>query len=79
MSPAEALVLPRYHHQYLPDIIYHEEGAFSDELKLKLENRGHKLKKRSPIGDVQLIMKKNDTACGYSDHRLPGSAGSAGN
>jgi len=79
MSPSEALIKPRFHHQYLPDLIYHEENAFSPDLKRKLRERGHRLRKRSSIGDVQLIMKKDQTACGYTDPRLKGCAGAAAN
>ena len=78
MEPEDAVSYPRFHHQYLPDMIYHEEGAFADRLEKQLMNRGHKLKARSPIGDIQLIIKKGGAACGYTDPRLCGSAVSAG-
>ena len=42
-SPAQAAATPRYHHQYLPDVISAEPGAFSaDEVKA-LEAMGHKV------------------------------------
>ncbi|HFC29748.1 MAG TPA: gamma-glutamyltransferase, partial [Oceanospirillales bacterium] len=36
--------LPRFHHQYVPDVISYEPNALSDEIIDKLEQRGHKLK-----------------------------------
>jgi len=36
--------LPRYHHQYLPDVLFYEPGAISAESIPALEARGHKLK-----------------------------------
>jgi gamma-glutamyltranspeptidase/glutathione hydrolase len=74
MSPVEAVYAPRYHHQYLPDIVYHEFDAFTQGLKGKLEEKGYNLKKRSSIGDVQLIMVKGKYACGVSDPRMEGLA-----
>ncbi len=42
-SPAQAAANPRYHHQYLPDVVSAEPGAFSaDEVKA-LEAMGHKV------------------------------------
>ncbi len=38
------VALPRFHHQYLPDVISYEPNALSDEIRDKLEQRGHKLK-----------------------------------
>ncbi|MHC5350697.1 gamma-glutamyltransferase [Metapseudomonas furukawaii] len=37
----------RYHHQYLPDVIEHEPGAFSSDESAELRARGHALK---PLG-----------------------------
>ena len=42
---------PRFHHQYLPDIVMYENDAFDDELEQELVLRGHTLKKQmSPYG-----------------------------
>ena len=79
MNPEDAVKRPRFHHQYLPDLIYHEEGAFTDRVKEELMDRGHHLKSRPPIGDIQLIYKQDGKACGYTDPRLYGSAAAAGN
>jgi gamma-glutamyltranspeptidase/glutathione hydrolase len=45
--PAQIVANPRYHHQYLPDVIMAEHGAFSaDEVKA-LEGMGYKVNERS--------------------------------
>ena len=36
--------LPRYHHQYMPDILFYEPGAINPESIPALEARGHTLK-----------------------------------
>ena len=50
----------RFHHQWLPDEIQVEEGAFSAELVQQLSNMGHTVKPRSPIGRVEAIMREPD-------------------
>jgi gamma-glutamyltranspeptidase / glutathione hydrolase len=39
-GPQHAVGLPRWHHQYLPDVISAEPGAFDDARKAALEARG---------------------------------------
>ena len=56
----EAVHGKRFHHQWLPDEIQIEEGAFSDEVVLQLEQMGHHLKTRSPIGRVEAILREPD-------------------
>ncbi|MDD0973604.1 gamma-glutamyltransferase [Pseudomonas fontis] len=36
--------VPRYHHQYLPDVVEHEPGTFTDAQKRDLQARGYTLK-----------------------------------
>ncbi|OHC11105.1 MAG: gamma-glutamyltransferase, partial [Pseudomonadales bacterium GWC1_66_9] len=47
--------LPRYHHQYLPDVIEHEPGAFDAAEIAELQRRGHPLKVREPYGNQQVL------------------------
>jgi gamma-glutamyltranspeptidase/glutathione hydrolase len=72
MEPLEAVAAPRYHHQWSPDLVYHEENAFTADERLGLERKGHELRQRSPIGDVQLIMKNGNLLVGISDTRRGG-------
>ena len=54
---ARALVaLPRIHHQYLPDQLFFEPGAFSAEQQQGLIARGHALKALdAPYGNLQVV------------------------
>lgn len=72
MEPFEAVAASRYHHQWSPDLVYCEKGVFSDQMRAGLEKKGHELKERSLIGDVQLIMKDGSTLTGVSDPRRGG-------
>ncbi|GAB3482598.1 gamma-glutamyltransferase [Azotobacter salinestris] len=47
--------LPRYHHQYLPDVIEHEPDAFDATQIHELQRRGHQLKAREPYGNQQVL------------------------
>ena len=72
MEPLDAVAARRYHHQWSPDVVYHEEGAFTAAEAAELGKRGHDLKERSLIGDVQLIMKDGRSLLGVSDPRRGG-------
>jgi gamma-glutamyltranspeptidase / glutathione hydrolase len=56
-ADAAAMVsLPRYHHQYLPDHVLHEPGAFSAEEAAALEARGHELRESSRLyGNMTVV------------------------
>ena len=57
LSMQEAVNAPRFHHQWLPDMVTFEEEGFSIELKSKLEEKGYNiLEGRTPIiGKVDAI------------------------
>ncbi|MDT8400912.1 MAG: gamma-glutamyltransferase [Bacteroidales bacterium] len=78
MKLQEAVDAPRFHHQWMPDIIYFEEEAADTLLIQQLEIKGHKIRLRSPIGRVDAIRilpggrleagadpRGDDTACAY--------------
>jgi len=48
LSPAEAVALPRFHHQYLPDTIVMEPNALSPATLQKLAAMGHDSVEHSP-------------------------------
>ncbi len=68
---------PRFHHQFLPDIVQFEPGAFAPEVSAELRRRGHVL---SPVtrryGNMQalLVDRKKGRTIGLSDGRGSGSA-----
>lgn len=47
--------LPRYHHQYLPDVIEYEPEAFTAAEIAELQARGYPLKEREPYGNQQVL------------------------
>lgn len=53
----EAVHQPRFHFQWLPNLLYHEEGAFSKELLEELKAMGHQPQSRAPIGQVEAILR----------------------
>ncbi|MDT8376351.1 MAG: gamma-glutamyltransferase [Mariprofundaceae bacterium] len=52
---------PRFHHQFLPDEIQHEQGAFSEKIAADLKKRGHLLKERRNYGNMHAIMLNSKT------------------
>jgi gamma-glutamyltranspeptidase/glutathione hydrolase len=55
LDPQQAVDLPRFHHQWLPDTIFHEERGLAKDVVRALERKGHALETRTTIGDAQAI------------------------
>ncbi|SNZ00064.1 gamma-glutamyltransferase [Flagellimonas pacifica] len=57
LSMQEAVNAPRFHHQWLPDLISFEEEGFSDEIKAELKQKGYKIHegRNRIIGKVDAI------------------------
>lgn len=76
-EPGSGVEKARFHHQYLPDEIQFEPGAFSDSLQQQLRAMGHQLKplERS-YGNMQAILwdREQDQIKAASDPRGLGSA-----
>ena len=70
MNPAEAIVTPRVHHQWLPDELRIEDGISPDTVAL-LQQKGHKVALKAPMGRVQIIQADESGFYGYSDPRNP--------
>ncbi len=70
MNPAEAIIIPRVHHQWLPDELRVEEGISPDTIKL-LQDKGHKVVTKAPMGRIQIIQADDSGFYGYSDPRNP--------
>lgn len=73
LNIAEATHSIRIHHQWYPDLLYHEKTLNPDTKRL-LRKRGHKLKVRAAMGSTQSILKKKGILYGASDPRRPDAA-----
>ena len=76
MDLFQAVSFPRIHHQYVPEVVYYEDYALSEDAIKKLEEYGHQLKKRNYIGWINAIMvdEQNKFYFGMSDPRGYGLA-----
>jgi gamma-glutamyltranspeptidase/glutathione hydrolase len=68
--------LPRYHMQYLPDVVAYEDGALSDAEVAALEKMGYTLKDQGHWGNMQAITwdYKTGKVVAASDPRGIGTA-----
>lgn len=56
-SAAQVVAAPRFHHQYLPDVVQLEQGAFDASAKELITLRGHELKELDrQYGNMQLVV-----------------------
>lgn len=76
-GPDSWVSLPRFHHQYLPDAVQFEPGAFDENMQQQLRERGHTLRPlESTYGNMQAIYwdKKTGKVTPASDPRGVGAA-----
>jgi gamma-glutamyltranspeptidase / glutathione hydrolase len=77
MNVQEAVDWPRFHHQWMPDVLYVERGISPDTVKL-LRDMGHKvspLESTSPVvARVEAILQDGGWLQGASDGRGPAKA-----
>jgi gamma-glutamyltranspeptidase/glutathione hydrolase len=75
MDAQSAINAPRFHHQWLPDVLV-MENLFSPEMEEQLKTRGYNVKRRGHIGLVNAIGidRKTGERCGSADPRDEGSA-----
>ncbi len=53
---AAVVAAPRFHHQYQPDVVFAEDGAFTPEERAELEKRGHSFRNWPlTIGNMQVV------------------------
>lgn len=56
-KPTVWVAKPRFHHQYLPDVIQHEAQTFDAQTELQLRHNGHTLQLlERPYGNMQAIL-----------------------
>ncbi len=70
MNIAAATAAPRFHHQWLPDILRVEQGFSPDTLSL-LYARGHRIEPADAMGSAQSILRTPEGLFGASDPRTP--------
>lgn len=75
MDAQSAINAPRFHHQWLPDVLLMEK-LFSPEMEQQIRARGYEIKRRGHIGLVNAIGidPQNGERCGAADPRDQGSA-----
>jgi len=76
-GPASWVGVKRYHHQFTPDAVSYEIGAFTEDEILKLSSLGHILTQRdNPYGNMQAVMweRKLNKVMAASDPRGNGLA-----
>ena len=76
MDLAAAVSRPRFHHQWLPNRVVYEPGAFSESALETLTGRGHvNLNEiRFGIGDANSAMRLGENLIGVADPRNAGAA-----
>ncbi|TAF63388.1 MAG: gamma-glutamyltransferase [Cytophagales bacterium] len=55
MTAADAVAQPRFHHQWLPDVVFLEEGSFTTALIEDLKKKGYQPQIREKIGRAEAI------------------------
>jgi gamma-glutamyltranspeptidase/glutathione hydrolase len=68
LSPEEAVNRPKFHHQWLPDVLFVEE-EFEAATILQLEEMGYSVRRRGPIGRTELIQISGKNRIGIADKR----------
>ena len=68
LSPVDAVNFPKFHQQWLPDVIYVERD-FNKDVVAQLEAMGYKIEERGSIGRTEVIMIKDGTITAVADKR----------
>jgi gamma-glutamyltranspeptidase/glutathione hydrolase len=73
MNARQAVDAPRFHHQWLPDVISYERWGMSPDTLGLLKGMGHALEPTSSIGltEVIVVNPKENLLEGAADHRAP--------
>ena len=73
LSAQEVAALPRFHHQWLPDVVYAEPGAFDAATVAALEAMGHEVEVGGSWGVLNTVSwdKQANTLSGGADPRNP--------
>jgi gamma-glutamyltranspeptidase / glutathione hydrolase len=55
MAPEDIIRKPRFHHQYQPDVLSFEPGAFTEDEQAALKRMGHSLRQSAQPGNMQIV------------------------
>ena len=72
MTPVEAVAQPRFHHQWMPNVLQFEEGCVSQLTIDHLKAYGHETGSIAKVGEVQMIRVTQDGIRAASDPRKGG-------
>lgn len=73
LTPKETVSIPRFHHQWVPDVLYLEEDGFDINIKQELIRYGYTIKERKPYSDLMLLyIDQSGLVTGESDPRNRG-------
>ncbi len=73
LSLDETAVRPRFHHQWLPDVVYLEKGGYDVATMQRLIRYGYQIEERPRYGDLELIyVNPGGMMTGASDNRNGG-------
>ncbi len=72
MNIRRAVEAPRFHHQWLPDVVFLEKNGFSRDTIHNLENLGYRISFTDYLGLVQAIQVEKHGLFGWSDPRGTG-------
>ena len=76
-EPESWVQVPRFHHQFMPDVIEYEKGALTSDEQTRLAARGHRLKQaRYLYGNMQAVQwnRTSHQLTAASDRRGEGRA-----
>lgn len=75
MPPDEALALPRYHHDGVPDRLVVEQGAMPAAGIAELTERGQAVRPATSLGEIHAVVRSNDSWIALADPRGGGAPG----
>lgn len=74
MNVQQAVDYPRFHHQWMPDLLYMEPYGFSPDTIAALRRKGHRIDFGRAMGQVMAIEAAGDYLAGAADSRSEGTA-----
>ena len=72
LSAGEAVERPRFHHQWLPDVLYLEPALRGTSLEASMKEHGHQVDTKPAVANVQLIRRTAEGWSAASDPRKGG-------